>query len=265
MKAISIAYHDVVDRLEQCESSGRRAPSYYTLERKTFQKHLEEIQGRSPSPLVTTIAAKNKWGAQVPVFLTFDDGAECAYTCVAGELEARGWRGHFFVTSSWIGKTGFMNASQIRELHGRGHVIGSHTHTHPERMSNLSLNDLVNEWTVSCGILEDILGEPVRTASVADGYYSRKVGVSAAQAGLEVLFNSEPVKSTGEEHGCLILGRYAVKAVTSPKGAGDLAEGAVLPCLGQMALWEAKKAAKAIGGQSYLSVRRVLLSARARL
>ena len=264
MKAISIGYHDVAERPEQSENPVRRAPAYYTLDRRTFQRHLEEIQARKPLPEVTTIAGKQQWGTRIPVFLTFDDGADCAYTCIAGELEARGWRGHFFVTSSWIGKPGFMNASQIRELHKRGHVIGSHTHTHPERMSNLSASELSSEWTVSRNILREILGEQIRTASVADGYYSRRVGQSAAQAGIEVLFNSEPVKSVGEEQGCMILGRYAVKSVTSPKSAGDLAAGAILPCLGQMALWEAKKAAKAIGGESYLSVRRLFLSARTR-
>ena len=157
-----------------------------------------------------------------------------------------------------------MNARQIQELNQRGHIIGSHTHTHPERMSNLSMNELVSEWSVSRGILEEILGERVRIASVADGYYSKKVGLSAADAGIEVLFNSEPVKSVGQEQGCLILGRYAVKSVTSPKGSGDLAAGAILPCFVQMALWESKKAAKALAGESYLNVRRFLLSARTR-
>ena len=265
MKAISIGYHDVVEQLNQGEDSLRRAPAYYTLDRKTFQQHLDEIRKRSPQPQVSTIAGKKQWGPQVPVFLTFDDGACCAFTCIAEELEARGWHGHFFVTSSWIGKPGFMDRTQIRELHQRGHIIGSHTHTHPERMSNLSLQELVSEWSVSRGILEEILGQQVRTASVADGYYSKKVGLSAAHAGIEVLFNSEPLKSVGEQQGCMIMGRYAVKSVTPPKGSGDLAAGALLPCFAQMALWEAKKAAKAIAGESYLSVRRLLLSARTRV
>ncbi len=264
MKAISLGYHDVVEQLDQSDDSVRRAPAYYALDRKTFQKHLDEIRTRKPIPQVTFIEAKKQWGTQVPVFLTFDDGAECAYTCIAEELEARDWRGHFFVTSSWIGTPGFMDSSQIRELRKRGHIIGSHTHTHPERMSNLTQPQLASEWSVSCNILEQILGERVKTASVADGYYSKKVGQSAAAAGIEVLFNSEPVKSVGEEHGCLILGRYAVKSVTAPKGSGDLATGAMLPCFAQLGLWEAKKVAKAIAGKSYLSVRRLLLSARTR-
>ena len=158
-----------------------------------------------------------------------------------------------------------MNAGQIRELRKRGHVIGSHTHTHPARMSNLTAAELDTEWQVSCKILADILGEPVKTASVADGYYSSQVGQSAANAGIEVLFNSEPVKSVGKVDGCMILGRYAVKSVTPPKVSGDLAAGAAIPCLKQAALWEAKKAAKAIAGESYLTVRRLLLAAKTRL
>ena len=42
--------------------------------------------------------------------------------CVADELEQMGWRGHFFITSDWIGRRGFLTAGQIRELRRRGHV-----------------------------------------------------------------------------------------------------------------------------------------------
>jgi saccharopine dehydrogenase-like NADP-dependent oxidoreductase len=59
-------------------------------------------------------------------------------------------------------------------------------------MSKLSWAELLREWKESCAKLSDILQEPVVTASVADGYYSRKVGKAAAAAGIQVLFTSEP-------------------------------------------------------------------------
>ncbi len=263
MKAISIGYHDVVEELETGDDPLRRCPSYYTLSRKAFQHHLESIRQQAPNNTVEAIRKARTWQQQIPIFLTFDDGAIGAYTCIADELESRNWRGHFFVTSSWINKPGFMNPSQIRELHQRGHVIGSHTHSHPDRMSNLSWASLIEEWSLSSKILSDILGEPVKVASVADGYYSEKVGKSAAESGIEVLFNSEPIRGISTVDGCLILGRYSIKADTPAATSGAIAAGAFWPSLRQTGLWEAKKAMKAIGGDSYLTIRKYFLSARA--
>jgi len=196
----------------------------------------------------------------VPLFLTFDDGAVSSYTCVAGELEQRGWRGHFFVTTDWTGRPGFLAARQIRELHARGHVIGSHSCSHPARMSKLSWEELLREWKESCAILSDILQEPVVTASVADGYYSLKVGKAAAAAGIQVLFTSEPSAKVSNVDGCLILGRYSIQSHTPARVSGAIAARNRWPRLRQAILWQAKKPVKALAGESYFTIRRLLLS-----
>src|SRR5262245_47304812 len=45
-------------------------------------------------------------------------------------------------------------------------------------------------------LLRDILGESVTVASVPGGYYGRAVAETAAEAGIRVLFNSEPTTRT---------------------------------------------------------------------
>ena len=85
---------------------------------------------------------------------------KAAITEIAPRLEALGWCGHFFMTSGQIGAPGFLTASELRELHARGHVVGSHSHSHPVRMSACSVAELRREWTDSVGLLTDILGEP---------------------------------------------------------------------------------------------------------
>ena len=106
------------------------------------------------------------------MFLTFDDGGESAYTTIAPLLERRSWRGHFFVTTSYVGRPGFLTAHQIRVLHERGHSVGSHSHSHPAWMASCNASDLEKEWVTSAQILSDILGEPARVASVPGGDYS---------------------------------------------------------------------------------------------
>jgi len=257
MKALSIAYHDVTDG-SNGELLGYKA--LYKLSRDDFHKHILSIRQQGAEVAVSSIDRYREWGGHVPVFLTFDDGELGAYTCVADELEQYGWRGHFFITTNWIGQAGFLDRAQIRELRSRGHVIGSHSCSHPARMSHLTREELKREWSESCAILSDILGEPVKVASVPDGFYSRKVGKVAAAAGIQVLFTSEATAATSILNGCLILGRYFIQIHTPSSTSGAIAAGQMWPRWRQTALWKAKKAFKALTGESYLTIRRHLIS-----
>jgi peptidoglycan/xylan/chitin deacetylase (PgdA/CDA1 family) len=260
MKAISIGYHDIVDERQRALNDGSRHSGRYKLDREHFRAHMNSIWDSAGHSPIQVIDRARKWHSETPLFLTFDDGAASSYAIVAGELEKRGWRGHFFITTDWTGQPGFLDAQQIRELRARGHVIGSHSCSHPARMSKLSWAELLKEWKQSCAVLSDILQEPVLTASVADGYYSRKVGEAAAAAGIQVLFTSEPSANVSVVNGCLILGRYSIQSRTPARVSGAIAARNQWPRLRQAILWQAKKPVKALAGESYFTIRRLLLS-----
>lgn len=260
MRAISIGYHDVVDGVSDPGAIYQRHGSLYKLDRRDFSNHLRYIRLQSASVPVRTIDRFRRWEREVPIFLTIDDGALSSLTCVAGELERHDWRGHFFITTNWIGRPGFLDRRQIRELQARGHVIGSHSCSHPACMSRLGWDELLKEWSVSCQILSDLLGEWVRVASVPDGFYSRKVAKAAAAAGIEVLFTSEPTASVAVVDGCLVLGRYSIQRRTPAAVSGAIAAGYKRDRWRQTCSWQAKKAVKALTGESYFAIRRFLLS-----
>jgi len=90
-------------------------------------------------------------------------------------------------------------AEQIRDLHQRGHIIGSHSCSHPKRMSFCSRAELLQEWGRSCEILAGILGAPVTVASVPGGFYSRAVAEAAAEAGIPrpVQFRADHAAANG--------------------------------------------------------------------
>jgi peptidoglycan/xylan/chitin deacetylase (PgdA/CDA1 family) len=259
MRAISLMFHDVFDPRTPPTANPERRTSLYTLEYARFRDHLQAIRRERG---VETIDSFRSWGAEVPVFLTFDDGEASAYTLSAGALERNDWRGHFFVTTDWIGQPGFLNPVQIRELRKRGHVIGSHSRSHPSRMSHLGDEELARQWSQSCAVLSEILGERVVVASVPGGYYSKKVGRAATAAGIEVLFTSEPTTSVSTLNQCLILGRYCIQRQTRARVSGAIADGRFGPRWQQTLLWNIKKGIKAVSWQSYSSIRRFLLSRR---
>ena len=253
-------YHDVVEGAAY-ESSGfpGEGAHIYKLRREDFASQLEAIRAAVPSTAVGVIAQRRDIAGAPPVFLTFDDGGVSFHTPIAALLEQFGWRGHFFITTGRIGTPGFLDAGQLRDLHRRGHIIGSHSHTHPTRMAALTAAQMAEEWRESLARLADILGQPVKVASVPGGYYSRTVARTAAAAGIEVLFNSEPTASAALTDGCLVLGRYVVKRGMGPAWAAGFAAGRLGPRWKQTALWKAKRVAKAVGGGAYLKVRQAIL------
>jgi peptidoglycan/xylan/chitin deacetylase (PgdA/CDA1 family) len=263
MRAICLGYHDINERRIAAHDSTRPCPGPYILELPTFREHLTAIASLPSGARVSRFAkAKDVRSSAdaIAVLFTCDAGGVGGYTCAADELERRGWRGHFFIITSWIGRCGFMSCNQIRELHARGHVIGSHTVSHPPRMSLLSRDRLMHEWRESRAELSDLLGEDVKAASVANGYYSRIVGSSAAACGIEILFNSEPRTSIAVEDGCLVLGRYSIQAGTTAAESAAIAAGDKWPRLRQAVEWQAKKVVKSLAGERYLAVRARLLS-----
>jgi peptidoglycan/xylan/chitin deacetylase (PgdA/CDA1 family) len=258
MRAFSLMYHDVVEPGDY-DASGfpGEGAHIYKLDRPEFARHLEAIKNAIGSKPVQAVA--RQWGSSTPVYLTFDDGGASAHDPIAGMLEERNWRGHFFITTSRIGQRGFVDAAAVRDLDRRGHVIGSHSSTHPPRMSHIGRSQMLREWKDSTAALADLLAHPVTIASVPGGFYSRAVAETAAEAGIEVLFTSEPTAAVGIVENCLVLGRYVVQRGMLPACSAGFAAGALMPRFKQALLWKSKKAAKALGGTMYLRLREALL------
>jgi peptidoglycan/xylan/chitin deacetylase (PgdA/CDA1 family) len=260
-RVIALEYHDVVAGGD-FTSSGFTGPGAdsYKLTTASFDAHLTAVAGTAasaelPAEDVAARITSNGGDPRTRVLLTFDDGGRSALTEIAPRLEAFGWCGHFFMTTGQIGAPGFLTASDLRELHARGHVVGSHSHSHPIRMSACTVDQLRHEWSESVRLLSDILGVPVRTASVPGGYFSRVVAETAADAGLQGLFTSEPTSRPMRVGSCTVLGRYTLRR----DDAGSLAAALVADASGarvrQWSVWNAKKVLKALGGESYLRAR----------
>lgn len=259
VRAISLLYHDVVPPGNFAASgfTGRDA-DIYKLELPEFERHLTAIHSAARRPPVMASAVGEPHRS--PFLLTFDDGGSSAHECIAGLLEGFGWRGHFFVTTDGIGKDGFVNPTQIRNLHARGHSIGSHSCSHPERMSRCSREQVRREWSNSISILSDITGEVIDIASVPGGYYGRNVAEAAAEAGIKTLFTSEPRTRVEVVDGCRVLGRYTIQQGVKPATAAAIATGHFLPRFRQSTYWNLKKMVKAAGGPSWLRMRKWILA-----
>ncbi len=258
-KLVSFTFHDLVgDDPDESGFTGA-GPARYKLGRARFDEHLDVLGGviGASGPVLVSDAGKRpkEW------LLTFDDGGTSALE-IAHLLVERGWLGHFFVTAGRIGQRGFVDESAIRELAAMGHVVGSHSQSHPARMSACPQPELEGEWEQSVRVLSGILGTQCTTGSVPGGSYSERVAEAAGKAGIRMLFTSEPRVRPWHVGDCRLLGRFAVHDRTDPQHIAAIARGDVSARAREFVGWNARKAAKKVGGNAYLRARSVVLSRR---
>jgi peptidoglycan/xylan/chitin deacetylase (PgdA/CDA1 family) len=254
----ALLYHDVVP--DGCWSSsgfGGGDADIYKLLPADFVDHLDRLRHAGFAP--ATLGS----GRQPAHSLTFDDGGASAVEIIAPELERRGWRGHFFVTTGRIGTPAFLNAAQVRELHARGHVVGSHSVTHPTAMAACPREQLVREWRLSLDHLADLLGTRPAVASIPGGWYSRAVAEAAAASGVRYLYTSEPTPRAWQVETVTCLGRYAIRRGVPPAAVVAWGVHGGLWAVRERATWMLKKVAKRTLQRRYVDLRRTMLDGRA--
>ena len=237
---VNLLFHDVFDT--NPAESGFQSPAAdrYKLPIRHFEQHLANLAAL-PAPAL-------------PFSLTFDDGGASYYSLIADRLEHLQWRGHCFVSTDFIDRPGFLSRRQIRELDARGHQIGTHSASHPARMSACSDAVLRKEWHDSVNVLQDILGHAVRLASVPGGSYSRPVAEAARATGIRTLFTSEPVTRPAAVGDCAIVGRFAIRQYNAPTLSARLVRTAPWTRWAMWIDWNAKALCRPILGPAYMRV-----------
>lgn len=254
MRPISLLYHDVVHN-GNFDASGFQDPlaRRYKIDFAEFVRHLSTIYEKTGNKPITATSLLERRQVFSPLLLTFDDGGSSFYYNIASALEKFGWCGNFFVTANYIEDQSFVTRGQIIDLHKRGHIIGTHSFSHPKRMSKCSWHLLLKEWGMSVEILSDILNEQVVIGSVPGGYYTRKVARAASAVGIKILFTSEPTTKCHRVDNCLVLGRYTLLRGMSANYVAKIASGNLSPRLMQFLYWNANKVIKALTGRHYMA------------
>jgi peptidoglycan/xylan/chitin deacetylase (PgdA/CDA1 family) len=250
MSNVSLLFHDVFARDPGESGFTSPAADRYKLPVAEFDAHLCGVsEARGDAPLLATSLLESE--AAFPFLITVDDGGVSYHTVIADRLEELNWRGHCFVTTECIGRPGFLTATQIRGLDARGHLIGSHSASHPTRFSACSADRMRDEWIRSRCVLEDLLGHAVTVASVPGGYFSPLVARSAAESGIRYLFTSEPTTRRHTAHGCVLIGRFTIRAGSRPDFSKRVVSLPPPARLAAWASWNAKKVVKPLLGSTY--------------
>ena len=200
MDSISLMYHCIYASIPQESGFQGAGAMIYKISSVDFEKQVNAI---------SKYLEKNNLEKEAVTF-TFDDGGVSFITIIAPILERYGYRGLFFISTRYIGTEGFLTVDQIKELVTRGHMVGSHSHTHPEMMNTMKEEDLIYEWKISGDILREIIGKKVVTASIPNGFCSNKVLSAMVKTGFSSIYTSKPTVNIHHYESSVIIGRYAI-------------------------------------------------------
>lgn len=249
---VFLMYHELeVEGRALCQSN--RGYKHYVLKEADFRSQTRWLQesgwrGISVGEAISSYPASS-------VAFTFDDGSETDLIVAAPILREIKFGGTFYVTAGFVGQSGYMTPSQVRELSAAGFEIGCHSMTHAY-LNDLDSSGLKREITDAKNMLEQMTGTHVNHFSCPGGRYDRRATDVARAAGFRSLATSR-VGANTRATDVFALGRIAVRRTTSLQVFQQI-------CRGQ-GLWKARlrdslRAAPKhlLGNQRYDRVRSIL-------
>ena len=229
--SIVLMYHDVVTRDDKTSGFQNKSAFQYKVEEAVFEEQVKALKGKDVS-------------------FTFDDGGVSFFTKAAPILEKYGRKGVFFISTKYIDTPGFLSRTQVKTLAEKGHIIGSHSHTHPEIFTKLSKKEVREEWQKSYEILKGILGDTKLTLSIPNGYASKRIMDEAIDCGYTDIYTSQPTTIIQQYKNHKVIGRFVVNDGMTKQDVLRIVESK--STRQKMALkWSLLNIAKGILGSSY--------------
>ncbi|MCG6118437.1 MAG: polysaccharide deacetylase family protein [Aquimonas sp.] len=217
--------------LSEAGAQPRGADPHYTLPVQAFAAQLDALLAAG----CTLGAARDLLDAAPEpaapcVMLGFDDGDASNHGLAWPRLAARGLAADFFVNPARVGRPGFCDWGELREMAEAGMSIQSHGLTHTY-FTHLDATALREELRVSKLQIEAQLGQAVTLLAPPGGRSPRDLVALARSLGYRAVLGSEPGLLGGHDPG-QPLPRLALTAdhgVDSVLGWVEGGEAAVAP------------------------------------
>lgn len=142
---------------------------------------------------VETVFAEeiNEPSAKRRVAITLDDGYKDNYTEMFPILKKYGMKATIFIISDYIGKDGYLNEEEIKEMSESGLVsFQSHTCSHTD-MIECDEEELFHEFYDSKSEIERITGKRVTCLAYPRGVYGKREIEAAKACGYKMAFTTE--------------------------------------------------------------------------
>jgi peptidoglycan/xylan/chitin deacetylase (PgdA/CDA1 family) len=131
------------------------------------------------------------WLPEKGVVLTFDDAYDGVYREAYPVLKSHGLKGTLFVIAGLVGRKGYVNWDQVRELAADGWTIGCHT-VHHQDLRLLGGKQLEDEVVLSRRVLQENTGQAVVSFCYPAGKYDDLVIQAVKSGGYYGAVTTEP-------------------------------------------------------------------------
>ena len=128
--------------------------------------------------------------ANIPAFITFDDGNESDAAIALPELVKRGLKAAFFVCAGRIGAQHYLDRLALADLVAAGMEIGTHGKDH-RNWRGLDQATLDAEVAEARRRIEDVCGVAVTKAAIPFGSYDRCLLQRLRREQLECVYTSD--------------------------------------------------------------------------
>ena len=164
---VCLMYHDIA--LNEAGSGG--GPARFAVPIAEFRRQLDQL--RDEGYAGHSLRAALQPGAERVVAITFDDGDTGQFERGFRALAERGMTATFFVTTDWIGRSGYVSWDQLREMRAGGMEVQSHSRSHPF-LSELGAADVTAELRGSKETLDAGLGQNTDMLALPGGDWPRR-------------------------------------------------------------------------------------------
>ena len=208
----ALLYHGVIEGNPNLSGG----PDYFAVSEKTLRQQLAEISRRGLVGCSVEEAVTRPSRPQVAI--SFDDGEIGQYKLAFPALVEMGMTATFFITTAWIGKSGYVTWGNLEKMKAAGMSIQSHTQTHPF-LSELGADALRRELVGSKQELDSRLGQDAISISLPGGDPPRQaLQALIREAGYQIVCTSRwgaNVSGVGDDHSVVFLRRCTVRGEPS--------------------------------------------------
>jgi hypothetical protein len=140
--------------------------------------------------------------------------------CLVTFLEYHGWKNYLKYGEGkkrfaiWSGDESQNVKDEIKYIHSLGHIVGTHSHTHPSPFCEIDERKMTSEVIDSKIILEELLKVKILTLAIPGGEVRHSTLKILAQAFINIpyIYTSTPFKGTYKKiNSCEFIGRLCIE------------------------------------------------------
>jgi peptidoglycan/xylan/chitin deacetylase (PgdA/CDA1 family) len=218
-KALALTFHRLAEEIVKDSKKQKPSVERYTVSARLFAD-LTDCLLPSICCSVADFTQKSSGNWIIP---TFDDGFSSDYEVAYTLLREKKLKATFFVTVKNIGKPGYLNSDNLKDMSNNGMEIGSHGLTH-RYLITLPKKEAIKEIKESKDQLEQLVGDEVTSYAPVGGHFHNWMIRAASDGGYKAFATMIPGK-TSKAAGFLFLQRNHIQRIHTKRYINGLMNG----------------------------------------